>query len=157
MHRIAGEYGEGGCGVLIDSGSSEPYLVLNLETYYKTNRIGGSHCDFVYILSKDDRFEVYLVELKEIKEISKENIRSSFQGKFPQTLQVLGNRLLQPLGLKPNKVRYYGVIAVPGDKLDKIGSLIRRDKTLLGGLRRLNGAWITPCGEHVMKRMVPLK
>lgn len=137
---------------------SEPYLILNLEVYHETKGTGGAHCDFVYILSKDDRFEVYLVELKEINEVSKKNIRKSFQGKFSQTLRILKNELTSILGLEsPHRVQYYGVIAVPVDNIYKIGSLIRRDKTLLGELRSFNGAWVTSCGQQITVKVIPLK
>jgi len=156
MHRIKGEYSDGNCSVGIEG--SEPYLILNLEMYHKAKGIGGAHCDFVYIHFKDGRFTVFIVELKEIKDVTKENIRESLQGKFSQTLRILKKGLIPVFGLESSKkVRYCAVLAAPEKVIYTIGQLIRRDKMLLGELKNFDKAWITACGENVRTPWISLK
>ncbi|WP_461864827.1 hypothetical protein [Thermococcus sp.] len=158
MHRIKGEYSDGNCGVGIEGG--EPYVILNLEMYHKAKSIGGAHCDFVYITSKNDEFTALVVELKEINDAAKKNIRKSLQGKFPQTLRILKKELMPVFGLensKKKKVKYCAVLAVPGEVIDKISTLIRRDTMLLGELKTFDRAWITACGENARTPWIQLK
>ena len=156
MHRIKGEYSDGNCGIRIEGG--EPYVILNLEMYHKVNSVGGAHCDLVYINFKNDEFTALVVELKEINDAAKKNIRESLQGKFPQTLRILKEELMPILGLESEKkVRYWAVLAVPGEVIDKINTLIRRDRMLLGELKTFDRAWITACGENVRIPWISLK
>ncbi len=154
MHRIEGKYGEGNCDVKIKE--KEPYIILNLEMYYKVSNIGGAHCDFVYITFKNDEFIAYIVELKGINNVDEKKIRESLQGKFPQTLQILKKRLISTFGLK-GKVKYCAVLAVPQKVIDKISTLIKRDRILLGELRTFDRAWITACNENILTLWIHIK
>ena len=154
MHRIKGEYSDGNCSIRIEGG--EPYVILNLEMYHKVNSVGGAHCDLVYINFKNDEFTALVVELKEINDAAKKNIRESLQGKFPQTLRILKEELMPILGLE-RKVKYCAVLAVPGEVIDKISTLIRRDTMLLGELKTFDRAWVTACGENISTPWIPIK
>lgn len=156
MHRIKGEYSDGNCSAGIEG--SEPYVILNLEMYYKVKGIGGAHCDFVYITFKNDEFTALIVELKEINEVTKGNIRESLQGKFPQTLKLLKEELMSIFGVGGKKnVRYCAVLVVPGEVTSKVGALIKRDKMLLGELKSFDKAWVTACSENVRTCWISLK
>lgn len=152
MHIIKGEYGEGNCNVKI---KGEIYAIINLEVYYKLKKTRGSHCDFIYIRRRSRRdneeFEVFAVELKAIGSIDKKKIRNNFQSKFPQTLKFLKNELIPSLGLdsRGRIVKYYAVLVVPVEAIEKISALIRRDKTLLGELRVFDKAGIVICNSEV--------
>ena len=160
-HWIEGEYGDGDCSVKISAeNAKEPYVILNLETYYGLNRSGGSHCDVVFItLHKNDNiFRVHAVELKGVNNADKKKIRENIQNKFPQTLHILKGTLLSNFGLnRSKKIRYCAVLAVPEGVIDKIGNLIKRDKVLFGELKTFDEAWITACGENVSKRQINIK
>lgn len=156
MHRIKGEYSDGNCSIRIEGG--EPYIILNLEMYHKVNSVGGAHCDFVYITSKNDEITALVVELKEITNVTKRNIRESLQGKFPQTLELLKEKLMPVFGLGDKKnIEYCAVLVIPGEVTPTVEALIKRDKMLLGELRKFDKVWITACGENVRTPWIPLK
>jgi len=158
MHRIEGEYSDGDCSVRIEK--DEPYLILNLERYYEQTSNRGPHCDFVYISFDNDKFQVYVVELKRINKITHKNkIRKSFQGKFPQTLKMLKKDIIPVLKLENlNRVQYYAVISIPDDAIDKVGQhMIKRDNILLGELRDFDEAWVTACGCHIVVKKIKIK
>lgn len=156
MHRIKGEYSDGNCSIRIEGG--EPYIILNLEIYHKVNSVGGAHCDFVYITSKNDEFTALVVELKEINDVTKGNIRESLQGKFPQTLKLLKEKLMPVFGLRDKRnIKYCAVLVIPEEVTPTVGALIKRDKMLLGELKNFDKAWITACGENVRTPWIPLK
>ncbi|ASJ08055.1 hypothetical protein A3L11_01965 [Thermococcus siculi] len=156
MHRIKGEYSDGDCGVGIEGG--EPYVILNLEMYHKAKSIGGAHCDFVYITFKNEEFTALVVELKEINDVTKGNLRESLQGKFPQTLKLLKEELMPVFGLSGKKnVGYCAVLVIPEEVTSVVGALIKRDKMLLGELKNFDKAWITACDENVRTPWISLK
>ncbi len=158
MHKINGEYRDGNCSVWLEGG--EPYLILNLESYYRFKSPGGRHCDFVYVLCRGDRIEIFIVELKELNEAAKDNIRESIQGKFSQTFEVVKKQILPFLGIKNINAKYHAVLALPGDTIWKIGALTKRDKLLkplLGEFKKFQGAWITACGENLRTPLIKLK
>lgn len=159
MHKINGKYQDGNCSVWLEGG--EPYLILNLESYYRFKSPGGRHCDFVYILCRNNKIEIFIVELKELNKVDKENIRESIQGKFSQTFEVVKSQILTFLGIKnANNVKYHAVLALPEDTIWKIGALTRHNKLLeplLGEFKKFQGAWITACGKDLRTPIVRLK
>ena len=164
MHRFICIYSENNCGVKIKGKKMEgelidkPYMVLNLEEYFKQNGINKAHCDFVYIVTENSEFIAYVVELKEINDLSEkveEDIRRSLQNKFFYSLEALESNIIKSLGLE--RVRYYAVLAVPEKVIDRINAIIKRDKPLLRKLKKFSQAWITKCCGNILDRYIVIK
>jgi len=147
MHELEGMYKDRNCCVYIQGG--EPYVLINLEKFYGQNpRISGSHCDFVYICFKDGEWNVFVVELKDIQNVKNEDvkkeIRKSFQGKFSQTLSILETQILSFFNVRC-KIKRKARIVIPSEVLNIIGSLIKKDTTLMGELELFNDAGLVQC------------
>ena len=155
MHELVAEYKENDCKVRVEG--KEPYIILNLEKYSKLKGLDGMpHCDFVYISFKDSKCEVFLVELKDVKSDRSDKLFSSIQNKFPQTLNLIRNELLNALGIASSS-KYYGVVVLPQDIIDILLSLLRRGRIHIGGIRDLDSAWVAPCGGDVWDILYSLK
>lgn len=159
MHEFKGEYKENDCVIKVAgrNGSyvKQPYMVLNLEKYFDINGLNGSsHCDFVYVFFRDDKCKILFVELKDLKEIKKENLKKLLDdvvdNKFPQTLSIMDD-LMRFLNIK--YVKCYGVLVLP--PIDQIWALIPhfRSKFAILKKRSFDAAWIAPCGEIIWNRI----
>ena len=159
MHKLEGTYSDGNCGVYLHGG--EPYVLINLEKFYGQNpKIRGPHCDFVYICFKDGEWNVFVVELKDIQNVEdedvKKEIRKSFQGKFSQTLSILGTQILSFFNVRC-KIKHKARIVVPYEVLNIIGSLIKKDTTLMGELKLFDDAGLVQCYGDIWKPDIHLK
>ena len=164
MHEFKGEYKENDCIVKIatldESYLKNPYMVLNLERYFNANGWNNlSHCDFVYVFFRDDKYEILFVELKDLEEIKKEDLKEilddAVNNKFPQTLSIMDD-----LGkfLNIRRAKYYGVLVLP--PIGRILALIPRfhskftvlKKVKKGKIWKFDDAWIAPCGKSIWSR-----
>ena len=166
MHRFICIYSENNCGVKIKGKKMEgklidkPYMVLNLEEYFKQNGINKAHCDFVYVVTENNEFIAYVVELKEINDLSEkveEDIRKSLQNKFFYSLEVLENNIVKSLGLRGARVKYHAILVIPEKVIDRINAIIKRDKLLLRKLKKFSQAWITKCCGNILDRYIVIK
>ena len=159
MHEFKGEYKENDCVVKVaghdESYLKEPYMVLNLEKYFDANGLNGlSHCDFVCVLFRDNGCEILFVELKDLEEIKKEDLKKVLEdvvdNKFPQTLSIMDN-LMKFLNI--GHAKCYGVLVLP--PIDQIWALIAhfRSKFTILKKKSFDDAWIVPCGKSVWNRM----
>ena len=163
MHELEGNYRDkdGDCSVKIEGG--EPYLLLNLELFQKlTDRFKGPHCDFIYVISKEDRFIVFIVELKNIKYIEsleEELLDKTFQ-KFQNTTLIAKQLLSETFNVRA--ADYRAILALSPNCLE---SLKRKTKALLahfkGKFRKLKThglthSWITACNCSIWNRIIEL-
>ncbi len=160
MHEFKGEYKENDCIAKIagrdESYLKNPYMVLNLERYFNANGWNNlSHCDFVYVFFRDDKYEILFVELKDLEEIKKDDLKKilddTVNNKFPQTLSIMDN-LTKFLNIR--QVKCYGVLVLPS--MDKITALIPhfRSKFTVLKKRSFEDAWIAPCGKSIWERLI---
>lgn len=156
MHELKAEYKEDDCGVEIEG--DNPYLLLNLETYCNCNGLKGlSHCDFVYVFLKGEESQVFIVELKDLGELTETDLKSIlddvFDNKFLQTLNNIIPKVLEFLNVR--NTRYYGILVLPPKLRDRIGSLFNRFGNKFVALKGkgLDDVWIAPCGESIWNRM----
>ena len=161
MHEFREEYKENKCVIKIERNDGsylkEPYMLLNLERYCNHNNLSGlSHCDFIYVFHKDKEVQVFLVELKYIRDPKRWNIKSILDdiinNKFPQTQNIILPKILKFLNVKSAKS--YGVLVLPKDCLNKIGALLSHFKSKLAVLKRrgFEDAWIVNCGDSIWNR-----
>lgn len=160
MHELKAEYKENGCGVEMEG--DNPYLLLNLEMYCNCNGLKGlSHCDFVYVFLKGEEFQIFIVELKDMGELMKDDLESILDdivdNKFPQTRNSILPRVLEFLNARRN-TKFYGVLVLPlhqDEKLDRVYALLSRFKSKFVALKRkgFNDAWIAPCGGNIWNRV----
>jgi len=156
MHEFKAEYKENDCGVEIESDS--PYLLLNLETYCNCNGLKGlSHCDFVYVYLKGEEFQIFIVELKDLGELTKtlkSILDDVFDNKFLQTLNNIIPNVLAFLNVR--NTRYYGVLVLPLELQNKIKALLSHFGGKFVALKRkgFNDVWIAPCRENIWNRML---
>jgi len=159
MQCTYGDYSNGrGCSVEIEQG--EPFLLLNLETLYevgKSRGVSGAHPDFVYIARdrNNETFHVYLVELKDISAIGREQLRNilgEIYQKFAEGVVPIRQHVVQHFSI-PGRVSYYAVIALPlhEGQVRRIESLLSRLRMKFSSLRSrgFNECWIVPCGHKV--------
>ncbi len=142
---MVAEYEENNCKVILMGG--QPFLVLNFEEYADLKGMHLPHCDVVYVMHKDNKWNVYLVELKNIadKSASLDAIRS-LRDKFERTKRLLGG-LLDCLGARHRE--YYHILVVPR----KICVALAKHTLLLKRKRILGShAWIVPCGDSIFGR-----
>lgn len=159
MHEFKGEYKENDCVIKVAGRDKSylkgPYMILNLEKYFEVNGLNGlSHCDFVYVLFRDDKCEILFVELKDLEEIKKEDLKKVLEdivgNKFPQTLSIMDN-LIKFLNI--GRAKCYGVLVLP--PIDHIWALIPHFRSKFAILKKksFDDAWIAPCGESIWNRI----
>ncbi len=153
MHEFKVEYKENNCSVEI--GGKDPYLILNLEKYCKLKNFRGlSHCDFICIVFKDDKCEIFIIELKDTEEIKKETLEGILDkvidNKFPQTLNLIKD-IIKFFNIR--NAKYYGVLVLPF--IDRIRALSSHFNNKFANLKKksFDNVWVTPCGENVWQRM----
>jgi len=158
MHEFKAEYKENDCSVKIVTRDNdylkEPYMILNLERYFEANGLNGlSHCDFVYVFFKDGEYEILFVELKDLREVKKGDLKTVLDGivdnKFPQTLQIMDN-LTEFLNIKFTK--RYGVLVLP--PIDQIWALFShfRNKFTILKKNGFDDVWVAQCSESIWSR-----
>ncbi len=155
MHELKAEYKENDCNTKIEG--SNPYLLLSLEMYCNCNGLRGiSHCDFIYVFLKGEKFQVFIVELKDLRELTKNDLKSIlddvFDNKFPQTRNNIISRVLTFLNV--GNAKYYGVLVLPQDSLNKVNAIFKHLEGKLVALKRkgFDDVWIAPCGESIWNR-----
>ncbi len=164
MSELYAVYEENCCAAKIgkneEKKDKEPYLILNMEKCLKLLGKGENepHCDFVYVSFKDGKFEIFIVELKNVKSDKVKGPLESIKDKFHTTLNLLGkHNLLEALGIKRNFSKKYGVVVLPEEKIEVVRSLIRHGRIHIGGLKNYDRAWIAPCGGYIRDMRVILK
>jgi len=72
-HRLEGVYIAGNCRVQIEGG--EPFILMNLEMLSEIKNLNSPHCDFFYLLCKNDEYHLFLIELKSIEKINQQGFK----------------------------------------------------------------------------------
>lgn len=158
MHEFKGEYKENNCCVKIES--DNPYLLLNLETYCNCNGLTGvSHCDFVYVFLKGREFHIFIVELKDVGDLTKNDMKSILDdvvdNKFPQTLNNIIPNILKFSNINVGNTQCYGVLVLPLDLLNKVNAIFSHLNSKLVALKKRGfaGSWVAQCGENIWNRL----
>ena len=135
MHRLEGYYQDasGGYGCTIKVEGGEPYILLNLEKYWSQSRLDGEHCDFLYICEKNNKYYIFIVELKDIEDKNlieetkkRRELQQTLKNKFRNTIIKLDgdNGILSILSANKRNHEIIGIFVVPRE----IVSLIKRKK-----------------------------
>jgi len=160
MHKFKGEYGENNCNVKLEG--KEPYFLINLEKYCHCKSLSSlSHCDFIYTIFDGDKIKIFIVELKDVNDIQKEEIggilNDVINNKFPQTLRFLlynenHGDIVNFFNIR--NAEHYGVLVLPYEVLNRTRALFSHFRSKFASLRR-NGfkdGWISQCGESIWNR-----
>ena len=129
MHKLEGEYTCTStgyrCSLRIKGG--EVYVVFNLEIYWKLRRLSGEHCDFIYICSKDKKWHIFVVELKDIKnnKLNMKKLWTRIRNKLVNSLNIVESEILKFFKIQNGSIKYHGVFVVPSEFLALIKHTFR--------------------------------
>jgi len=149
MHKLEGEYTDGSCSLRIKGG--EVYLVFNLEIYWKLKKLSGEHCDFVYICSEDNKWHIFVVELKDIKnDKDMKKLWTRIRNKLRNSLNIVESEILKFFKIQNGSIKYHGVFVVPSEFLALIKHTFRINYRPKQGSFEF---YISACGNDIWKKI----
>ena len=157
--RVRCECSESGCSAVVEL--SGIVFLLNVEMLVDVERgLGGigSHCDCIVMRSRQDRTELYMIELKHAATPrAMQGVLSAFTDKMRGCLQLVEG-LGIPSRLDVPTYRYCILVApLQTHIIDRIGSILSRLRSHIQGLRRIcDEAWIAACNDNIAIRIYRL-